>query len=144
MISSDRSGSRLPVGSSASIELRIVDERARDRDALLLAARELLGIGVHPVLQPDPLEHLERLALLRRDGHAEHARHERDVLEDGLARDELEILEDEADDAAVACTCARRQRREVAAADLQLRPRSARPRAAAAAAASTCRRRSAR
>ena len=48
-------------------ELRIVDERARDRDALLLAARQLLGKRVHAVLQPDPLQHLERLALLLRD-----------------------------------------------------------------------------
>ena len=47
-------------------ELRIVDERARDRDPLLLAARQLLGQRIHPVLQADPLQHLKRLALLRR------------------------------------------------------------------------------
>src|SRR5262245_53786520 len=45
----------------------IVHERARDRDALLLAARELERKRVHPVLQPHPLEHLERAALLLRD-----------------------------------------------------------------------------
>ena len=42
-------------------ERRIVDQRARDRNALLLAARELERKRVHPVLQPDPLQHLERL-----------------------------------------------------------------------------------
>ena len=45
---------------------RIVDERAGDGDALLLAARELHRVRVHPVLQADPLEHLERAALLLR------------------------------------------------------------------------------
>ena len=64
---------------------RIVDERPRDRDALLLAARQLHRKRVHAVLQADPLEHLERPALLLRHGHAEDARHERDVLEHGLA-----------------------------------------------------------
>ncbi len=63
---------------------RIVHEGARDRDPLLFAARELHRIGAHPVLQAHPLEHLERPALLLRERHPEHARHERDVLEDGL------------------------------------------------------------
>ena len=60
---------------------RIVDERARDRDALLLTARQVLRVGVHAVLQPDPLEDLERAAPLVRGRHAEHLGHERDVLE---------------------------------------------------------------
>ena len=55
-------------------ERRLVDERARDRDALLLAARQLQRIRVHPVLQAQPLEHLERAALLLHRGGAEHAR----------------------------------------------------------------------
>ena len=53
---------------------RVVHQRARDRDALLLAARQLLRKRVHPVLQADPLQHLKRLPLLRRDRRAEHPR----------------------------------------------------------------------
>ena len=94
---------------------RVVHERAGDGDALLLAARQLLRIRVHAVLQPDPLQHLKRLALLRRDGRAEHARHDRDVLEHGLSRDQLEILEDEPDAAAVRLHLPRRQPREILA-----------------------------
>ena len=41
MISCEVRVSRLPVGSSASSRLGIVDQGARDRDALLLAAGEL-------------------------------------------------------------------------------------------------------
>jgi hypothetical protein len=37
----------------------IVHERARDRNALLLAAGEILGIRVHAVLQAHPLEDLK-------------------------------------------------------------------------------------
>ena len=72
MISSDRSGSRLPVGSSARRSDRVVDQRARDRDALLLAAGEIQRIGVHPVLQAHPLQHLEGTPPLLRGRHAEH------------------------------------------------------------------------
>ena len=108
-MSSERSGSRLPVGSSARIEHRIVDQRARDRDALLLSAGQLHRKGVHPVLQPYPLQHLKRLPLLGRDGRAEHARHNRHVLEHGLARDQLEVLEHEPDAPAVRLHLARAQ-----------------------------------
>ena len=38
-------------------------------------------------------------------GNAEHAHHERDVLKDGEARNEAEILENESDAAAVLWTC---------------------------------------
>ena len=92
---------------------RVVHQRARDGDALLLAARQLLRIRVHPVLQPHPLQHLKRLALLRRDRRAEHARHDRDVFEHGLSRNQLEVLEDEPDAAAVGLHLPRRQPREI-------------------------------
>ena len=36
---------------------RVVDERPRDRDALLLAARELVGVMVGPLLEPDGRQH---------------------------------------------------------------------------------------
>ncbi len=102
MISSDRSGSRLPVGSSARTSCGIVDERARDGDPLLLAAGQLLGQGVHPVLQTDPLEHLEGLSMLNRLRHAEHAHDERDILKDGESRDQSKILKDKPHRSAIA------------------------------------------
>ena len=114
MISSDRSGSRLPVGSSARTSCGIVDERARDGDPLLLASRQLLGQGVHPVLQTDPLEHLKCLSMLHRLRHAEHAHDERDVLKDGESRDQSKILKDETHRSAIALDLRGGQLAEVA------------------------------
>ena len=48
---------------------------------------------------------------------SEHARNERDVLEHGLRLDQLEVLEHEADGAAVVLHLARRHLRQVAAVD---------------------------
>ena len=52
--------SRLPVGSSARMTFGLVDERARDRHALLLAARELVRVVVRRSPRPDALERLRR------------------------------------------------------------------------------------
>ena len=52
--------SRLPVGSSSSTTLGSDDERPRDRDALLLAARELGREVVGSVGEPDLAEGLEQ------------------------------------------------------------------------------------
>ena len=52
--------SRSPVGSSASSSVGIADDRARDRDALLLAARELARVVVDAVAEPDELERVLR------------------------------------------------------------------------------------
>src|SRR5919197_2140742 len=109
----------VPGGLVLDADDRIIDERARDRDALLFAARELQRVSVHAVLQADPLEHLERAALLLRGRHAEHARHERDVLEYGLGGQQLEVLEYETNRAAVGLNLALRELREIAAADDQ-------------------------
>ena len=46
----------------ADQERRVVDDRARDRDALLLAARELVRKRAHLVGEPDEREHLGHLA----------------------------------------------------------------------------------
>ena len=94
-------------------ERRLVDQRPRDRDALLLAAAELQGVRVHPVLEAQPLEHLEGPALLLHRRGAQHAGHEPDVVQHGLRRDQLEVLEDEADGAPVGLRLARRQLRQV-------------------------------
>jgi hypothetical protein len=78
-------------------DLRLVDERAGDRDALLLTARQLRRVGQRAMLEADPLEHLIRAPPLLVDGHAEHAHDERHVVEDRLGRDELEVLEHDAE-----------------------------------------------
>ncbi len=48
--------SRLPVGSSASRTLRVVGERAHDRDALLLAARQSRRPVAEALGKPDPAQ----------------------------------------------------------------------------------------
>ena len=47
-----------PVGSSASSRSRAVGERARDRHALLLAARQLVRPVIGALAQADQLEQL--------------------------------------------------------------------------------------
>ena len=66
MISSLVRESRLPVGSSARIDVRIVDQGAGDGDALLLAAGELRRAVFQPVAQADQSGQLDAaLARLR-------------------------------------------------------------------------------
>src|SRR5581483_7324480 len=62
---------------------RPVHERARQRDALLLPARELLRPAAAVALEPDDAQHLLDLARQRSALHAPAAQTERDVLEDG-------------------------------------------------------------
>src|SRR5262245_54184333 len=101
MIPTDVSGSRLPVGSSQmSSGGWLVDDGARDRDALLLAAGELLGLRAHLVREPDEVEHLGDLAPDRRGGLALHAERVGDVLRGAAVGQELEVLEDASDVAA--------------------------------------------
>ena len=87
--------SRLPVGSSANTTVGPGDERARDRDALLLAAGELGRAVRAAVREPDALEQvLEelRVGLLAGDRQRQHH-----VLLGGQHRQEVEELEDEPD-----------------------------------------------
>src|SRR5581483_1393140 len=74
---------------------RVVRERARDRDALLLAARELARQVVEPPVEADALEQL--LHPLAAVAPCEVRRRERrlDVLRRGERRDEVELLEHE-------------------------------------------------
>ena len=59
--------SRLPVGSSASRIERLAGDGARDRDALLLTARELAGQVLRAVRHADALERgVDALAALGR------------------------------------------------------------------------------
>src|SRR5919201_747335 len=50
-------GVEVPGRLVADEERRVVHEGTRDRDALLLAARELVGVRVHPVREPDEVQH---------------------------------------------------------------------------------------
>ena len=74
MISSDKVRIEVAGRLVGQDELRLVDQRARDGDALLLAARQLLGEGIQTMLQADPLDHLIGAAALLLDRLAQHAR----------------------------------------------------------------------
>ena len=76
---------------------RRAGDRARDGDALLLAARELRREVLHAVRHADLLERLldALLALVR--GHAAVGQRQLDVLVDREVADQVEALEDEAD-----------------------------------------------
>ncbi len=94
---------------------RSVDERARDRDPLLLAARELAGQPIAEVFEPDERERLLDPAgrLARR--HLRHLETEADVVPHRHVREERVRLEDRVDAAAV-----RRQPVDALVADLDL------------------------
>src|SRR5690606_3719220 len=74
---------------------RLVDERARERDALLLAARELRRIMIEPAAQAHALE--QRRGPRRDVAVAAQLERHLYVLERGQRRQELERLKDEAD-----------------------------------------------
>jgi len=73
--------SRLPVGSSARISSGSLTS-ARDRDALLLAARQLVRLVVGPLAEAHRAQQLERLlvALPRRAAAAVVEQRQLDVL----------------------------------------------------------------
>jgi hypothetical protein len=101
MIPTDVSGSRLPVGSSASRSGGWLTNGAGDRDALLLAARELVGVGVQLRGQP---RQAQDVGDLRADVLARVARDLQrvgDVVVHGAVGQELEVLEHHAEVAAV-------------------------------------------
>ena len=100
MMSCDVRVSRLPVGSSASSTTRIVDQRARDRDALLLAARQLPGRIALAIAETEQTRARPR-ARSKRAALADAARRrieqrQRDVLDRAGARQQVEALKDEA------------------------------------------------
>jgi hypothetical protein len=107
----------------ADEERRVVDERARDRDALLLAARELVGERVRLVRETDHRQHLWHLLADRRAVLALHLQRVGHVLGGGAARQQLEVLEDAADVAAQHRHLRRLEAAELAAADHHLAAR---------------------
>ena len=86
MISSDKSGSRLPVGSSARTSCGSLTSARAIATRCCSPPDSSGGIGVEAVLQPDPLQHLIRAPALLLDRRAEHAQREADVLEHRLGR----------------------------------------------------------
>ena len=77
---------------------RVHGQRPSDGDALLLAARELGGIGRGAVLQADLAEQLAGSLLGRPARLAQHPhRRQRDVLQRREMRVQIEALEDHAD-----------------------------------------------
>ena len=75
----------------------LTDDRARDRDALLLAAGEDAGAVFPATAEADPLERLADACTDEARREPEHLERDRDVVEDGPARDELEVLKDDPD-----------------------------------------------
>ena len=82
-------------------QLGVHRERAGDRDALLLAAREPVRVLLRLLREADPAQQRHRAILRRVARQAERlARRERDVLEHRHVREQVERLEDDADLAA--------------------------------------------
>ena len=91
--------SRLPVGSSAIRIAGFGRQRAGDRHALLLAARQLAGIVGQPVAEARPLRARARRARTASACAGKLQRHG-DILQRRHVGDEVERLEDDADVAA--------------------------------------------
>ncbi len=77
-----------------------LDQRARDSDALLLAAGQLVGAAERPVQQFNPIENLERQAALGSTGGKQRAQRgveskpaEQHVLQRRVPGDQVMLLE---------------------------------------------------
>ena len=95
--------------------LRAVDQSARDRDALLLTTGQLVREPLLLAGEADEREHLGHGLLDEPARGSDHLQREGDVLEDGLVRQQPEVLEDRADVTAEVRHLAVRQRAQVAA-----------------------------
>ena len=94
--SATSSGSSALVTSSSSSSSGLHRERAHDRDALLLSAREPIRVLVALVGEAETGEQLVGAGLGRHRGEPERLPwRERDVVEDGHVREEIERLEDD-------------------------------------------------
>jgi hypothetical protein len=78
-------------------DLGFVDEGPRDRDALLLAARERERVVVAPVLEAELLEDRKDAGAGLSRRRSRYLKCECDVFLDSAARQELEVLKDDAD-----------------------------------------------
>ena len=98
----------------------MVDEGARDREALLLAARELVGKAVGLVGEADQAQRVGHLGADLRARGADHLQRVSDVVVDVAAGEQLEVLEDGADAAAQVGDPLRLKSGDVAAGDQHL------------------------
>src|SRR5258706_8088159 len=73
-------------------DLRIIDQRPRDADALLLASGKLRGQVLRAVAQPYAGQGFNRLSLI---GHAVEVLRQHDVLDRGEIWNQVKLLEDE-------------------------------------------------
>ena len=96
---------------------RVVDEGAGDRDALLLAAGELVGVAVQLGREADQAQRLRHLGADRGAAGADHLQRVGDVVVDGAVGEQLEVLEDRADVAPQLRDLLLRQGADVAAGD---------------------------
>ena len=78
-------------------QARLVDQRARDRDPLLLPAGQLAGMVVQAVAQADPFQRGRRALAARARVRARVDQRQLHVLERGRAREQVEALEHEAE-----------------------------------------------
>src|SRR5436190_282587 len=92
-----RLGVEVPGRLIGEQERRVVDERPGDRDALLLAAGELVGVVVDLRLQPDQAEDLRHLPADLAPRPAGDLEGVGDVVVDAAVGEQLEVLEDAAD-----------------------------------------------
>ena len=102
-------GVEVPCRLIGDDEVRLIDNRAADADALFLAARELVGemsglIG--EIYQFKDVGHVARNLVV---GAAHGLHREGDVLIGGLIGDETEVLEDHTDSATIMIECRVRQ-----------------------------------
>ena len=78
-------------------DARVDGECARDRDALLLAARQVCGKMDRALCEADFVEQGERAIAEIRIADAGRGELRLDVLDGGQRRDQIELLEDEAE-----------------------------------------------
>ena len=77
---------------------RLHRQRAGDGNALLLTARELIGVIVKLVAKPHPVEHFARHGFgIRFRGFLDHLLRQHDVFTGGLMREQVELLKDHPD-----------------------------------------------
>src|SRR4029078_2225731 len=77
-------------------DLRPAHQRSRDRGALLLTTRQLIGEVVSAVRKTDERERALGFLAHLFTGVSGDEKREADILRDGLAREELEVLEHDA------------------------------------------------
>src|SRR6478752_2811444 len=97
---------------------RPVDERAGNRDPLLLTAGQLMWMSVGLAIEPDQVDHLWHGALDRPLRFVDHFQRERHVVVDRLLRQQPEVLEHATDLASQLRHLAARQPGEVSAVDV--------------------------